>query len=415
MDKLLFPYGRGQIALDLPPGINMRVLTPRDNHPKVDPGRECIRALREPVGSEPLFNMAINKKNAVIMVSDMTRLAPTHLLLPHIIAELIKAGINARDIAVVVAVGAHRKATEEEIKKISGPLINKEVNFMSSSPEPGQCVTLGRTSKGTPVQIFHAVARHELKIATGNIEPHRLAAYSGGAKALMPGCSSHEAIEKNHAISVWGKTGKNPDNNEVRADAEEAAAMAGLDFIFNVVVDRHGGIIRAFAGHPIKAHREACLLAGDVYYVNPGPPADIVVASAGGFPKDQNLYQVVKALQNASAVVKPGGVVILAARCEEGFGNETFRHWVESGYSGAQAIERFSRGFQLGGHKAAYAAEITGKCRVSFVSNIPEEIALSLQFQPYGNLQEAFDAALSAFEGKPEVVAMPYAGLTFPA
>lgn len=415
MNKLCFPYGDNRIEISLPSGISARLLTPYEIDPAASPVHEVKRALQEPIGSEPLSKIATRKKNAVIVVSDCTRLAPSHLFLPYVIEEVVKGGIQKSDVTVVVATGAHRKATENEIENIVGPEVYNKIKCLNSSSDLEECVVLGKTSRGTPVQIFRRVAESDLIIATGNIEPHRMASFSGGAKALVPGTSGLEAIEKNHALSVKGNTGKDPDQNEVRADVEEAAALAGLDFIFNVVVDHLGRLIRAYAGHPVKAHREGCCLAGRIYYVTPGSPADIVIASAGGFPKDQNLYQAIKALQNAAAVVKPGGTVVLAACCREGFGNETFRGWVESGLSGAETLERFSRGFELGGHKAAYAARITEKCRVYLVSELPREVAGLLHFQPYGNMQEAFEAALAGFnKTTPDVVAMPYAGLTFP-
>lgn len=415
MNKLYFPYGDARIEINLSSTVSVRRLTPHKTDPVESPDYEINRALQEPIGSDPLFKIASGKKNAVIVVSDRTRLAPSKLFLPYLVEEVVRGGIKKSDITVVVATGAHRKATEDEIEIIVGPKIYNTVKCLCSSPEAEACVDLGKTSRGTPVQIFRQVAESDLIIATGNIEPHRMASFSGGAKALVPGTSGLETIEKNHALSMKGHTGKEPEQSEVRADAEEAAALAGLGFIFNVVVDHAGRLIRAYAGHPVKAHREGCILAGKMYYVAPGPSADVVIASAGGFPKDQNLYQAIKALQNAAAVVKPGGTVVLAANCGEGYGNETFRRWVESGLGEAEILERFSRGFELGGHKAAYAARITKKCRVHLVSSLPREVAELLHFRPYQHMQEAFEAALFRLEkAAPDVVAMPYAGLTFP-
>lgn len=415
MNRLSFPYGDTEMQISIPPGLEVRFLAPFQAEPAPEPAREIRRALQEPIGSEPLSILAAGKKSAVIVVSDSTRLSPSGLFLPFLLAEVGKGGIKKEDTTVVVATGAHRRATEEEIKSIVGAESYSKIKCVSSSPDPEACVVLGKTSRGTPVQIFREVALAGLIIATGNLEPHRMASFSGGAKALVPGTSGLEAIEMNHALSMKGKPGKDPGQSEVRADAEEAATLAGLDFIFNVVVDHRGRLIKAYAGHPVKAHREGCKLAGKIYCVPGCQPADIVLASAGGFPKDQSLYQAIKSLQNASAVVKPGGTVILAARCREGFSNKTFQSWAEAGLSEPETLERFSRGFVLGGHKAAYAARITEKCRVYLVSGLARETVELLHFHPCRNLQEAFDAALARFgKAAPEVVAMPYAGLTFP-
>ncbi len=414
MSSFLLPYGSTFKKISLPPGCKARLFTPNLVEPVENPSREIKRALDETIGSVRLSELAGAKKNAVIIVSDHTRLAPTQIFLPYLVEEIVKGGISTDDIAVVVATGAHRPAAGAEVREIVGAEIYNTLECLNSSQEPQDCVEVGRTSRGTPVQVFHRVAKADMKVATGNIEPHWMASFSGGAKALVPGTASRVTIEKNHALSVVGHISRDPGQNTVRADLEEAAALAGLEFVFNVVVDHHGRLLKAFAGHPVQAHRAGCLLAGRVYYADPGPPADIVVASAGGVPKDQNLYQAVKALQNAAAVVKPGGTVALAARCREGYGNHVFRGWVEAGRSEAETLERFSRGFVLGGHKAAAAARVTQKCRVHLVSGLPGQVAEMLHCRPYRSLQEAVEGALGRVKtDNPDVVIMPYAGLTF--
>lgn len=414
MSEIRFPYSDTHVVLELPGSLPVRLLVPGKAGLPADSAGEIMRVLQNPVGTGPLPELAQAKKSAVIVVSDRTRLAPTHLFLPYLIEEIVKGGIRKENITVVVGVGAHREATAEEILSNVGQEVYSTVLCLSSSPSPAKCVVLGKTSRGTPLQIFRQVAEGDLKVATGNIEPHWMAAYSGGAKALVPGVAGLETIEKNHALSVKGQAVRDPDQNTVRADAEEAAEKLGLDFIFNVVTDHRGRLVQAFAGHPVRAHRAGCVLAGKLYYVSPIQPADIVLASAGGFPKDQSLYQAVKALQNAAAVVKPGGTIVLAASCREGFGNETFRHWAGLGLGEDELLERFARGFVLGAHKAALAAGITKKCRVYLVSDLSPKISEQLHFLPFPNMQQAFEAALRLCKGaSPDIAAVPYAGLTF--
>jgi nickel-dependent lactate racemase len=414
LSSFLLPYGSTFVEFSLPPSCKGRLLAPNRIEPAQNPASEIKRALNEPIGSVRLSALAGAKKNAVIVVSDQTRLAPTRDFLPYLVEEIVRGGISRDDITVVVATGAHRPATDAEVMELVGEDIYKTLECLNSSQEPQDCVELRKTSRGTPVQIFHRVAESDLKIATGNIEPHWMAAFSGGAKAIVPGTSSKVTIESNHALSLKGNMSRAPGQNTVRADLEEAAAIAGLNFIFNVVVDCQGRLVRAFAGHPVQAHRAGCVLAGRIYYVEPGPAADLVVASAGGKPKDRNLYQAVKALQNAAAVVKPGGTVVLAARCREGYGNQSFRSWVERGQSESETLEHFSRGFVLGGHKAAAAARVTSKCRVHLVSGLPGKVAELLHCHPYHSLQKAVEEALGYLKkDNPDVVIMPHAGLTF--
>lgn len=414
MSSFLLPYGSTFEKISLPHACKARLFTSNQVEPAPNPISEIKRALDEHIGSVGLSELASAKKNAVIIVSDQTRLAPTKVFLPYLVEEIVRGGISRDDITVVVAAGTHRPATAAELMEIVGEDIYNTLECLNSSHESQDCVEVGRTSRGTPVQIFHRVAKGDLKVATGNIEPHWMASFSGGAKALVPGTSSRVTIERNHALSMKGEISRDPNQNTVRADLEEAAALAGLNFVFNVVVDHQGRLIRAFAGHPVQAHRAGCLLAGRIYYIDPGPPADIVVASAGGMPKDQNLYQAVKSLQNAATVVKSGGTVVLAARCPEGYGHQAFRSWVEAGWSEAETLERFSHGFVLGGHKAAVAARATRKCRVHLVSDLPCQVVELLHCHPYQTMQKAVLGALVRVQtNNPDVVIMPHAGLTF--
>ena len=305
MSRIRFPYSDTHVVLELPRSLPVRLLVPGKAGLPADPAGEITRALRNPVGTGPLPELAQTKKSAVIMVSDQTRLAPTHLFLPYLIEEIVKGGIRKENITVVVGVGAHREASAAEVLSIVGHEVYSTVLCLSSSPSPEKCVVLGKTSRGTPIQIFRQVAEGDLKVATGNIEPHWMAAYSGGAKALVPGVAGLETIEKNPSLSVKGQAVRDPNQNAVRADAEEAAEQLGLDFIFNVVPDHRGRLVQALPAilsertGPVVSWREALLCFHRT-----------ACGHSPGFGRrisqDQSLYQAVKALQNTAAVVKPG-------------------------------------------------------------------------------------------------------------
>ena len=280
---------------------------------------------------------------------------------------------------------------------------------------PDNCINLGTTSYGTPVDISPTVAAADYRIALGNIEYHYFAGYSGGVKALIPGVSSREAIQANHskmtaAQAVAGRLEDNP----VRQDIEEAAKFCPIDFIVNVVLNERKEIIRAFAGHPVQAHREGCRFLDHMYAVALEEKADIVIASQGGTPKDINLYQTQKALDNAQHAVRNGGIIILAGSCNEGLGESVFEEWMTNSPSPESMIERIGKDFQLGGHKAAAIAMTLQKADVYLVSDMDPEFVKGIFLQPFSTVQSALDEALSKLGTDASVLVMPYAGSTLP-
>ena len=271
------------------------------------------------------------------------------------------------------------------------------------------------TSRGTPVDIVRTVAAADRRICLGNIEYHYFAGYSGGAKAIMPGVSTRDAIQRNHSRMVEeaacaGKLEGNP----VREDIEEAAAMVGIDFLLNVVLDEHKRIIRAVAGHYIEAHRAGCAYLDTLYLKKIPAQADIVLVSQGGAPKDINLYQTQKALDNAIHAVKKGGVVVLIGACREGMGERVFEEWMTNAPSPRSMVERIGREFQLGGHKAAAIAMALGHAEIYLVSDLTPAFVRRIFLTPSESAQAALDAALYKLGRNAAVLAMPYGGSTLP-
>ena len=241
------------------------------------------------------------------------------------------------------------------------------------------------------------------------------AGYSGGAKAVMPGCSTPAAIQMNHRMMIRPECcpGRLEDN-PLRLDLEQAAAMAGVDFIVNVILDEHKHIVRAVAGDLVKAHREGCRFL-DRMYLKPIPArADIVLASQGGAPKDLNLYQTQKALDNARHAVRRGGAIVLIGSCREGLGHPVFEAWLREAPSPESLVERIHREFRLGGHKAAAIALALKQAEVYLVSDLPDEQVRQVFMKPARSAQQAFDEAFARLGPDATVLAMPWAGATLP-
>ncbi|MHB8962770.1 MAG: nickel-dependent malate racemase, LarAH6 family [Saccharofermentanales bacterium] len=375
---------------------------------------EVLRALSNPIGTPRLGDIVQKGESVCIVTSDITRPCPSDILLPPVIAELMDAGINPEDITVVFALGSHRRHTEEEMRKITGDEVYELVHTIDSDPE--DIVLLGYTGRSTPVNITASVARADRRICLGNIEMHYFAGYSGGAKAIMPGVSNRESIQANHRMMTeeTSAAGHISDNN-IRLDIEEAGDICGIDFILNVVLDENKNIVRAVAGDHRLAHRAGCEFLDSLYKIRIPRLADIVIASPGGYPKDINLYQAQKALDNAQHAVRTGGIIILAADCSEGFGEDVFEDWLCVASSTSDLVERIRCDFRLGGHKAAAIAMVVEKCsEVLFVTSLAPDIAAKSFMKPYADIQDALDYAIKAMGAESKVIIMSHAGSTLP-
>jgi nickel-dependent lactate racemase len=339
---------------------------------------------------------------------------PSRLVLPFVLEELGKAGIPDSDIVVVFGIGIHRGHTEEEKKRLAGDGVSARFRCIDS--DPNKVIRLGRTSpNGTPVDIFDEVAKADRRVCLGNIEYHYFAGYSGGGKAIMPGVSTREAIRTNHSQMTRPDacTGR-IDGNPVRADIDQAAGITGIDFIVNVVLDEKKNIVHAVAGDFIKAHREGCRRLDALYKVEIEKPADIVLVSAGGFPKDINLYQAQKALDNAKTAVRDGGIVILVASCGEGLGEDVFERWMREAETSGQLIADIRENFELGGHKAAAIAMVMERVKVFLVSDMESDFVRSIFFTPQPDVDTALKAAFDKLGINSSVIVMPYGGSTLP-
>ncbi len=411
--KLEFGFGTGKQVVELPEENLMGVLHANEI-PAGLTGEDAVRAaLDAPIGA-PMLNEVVHPgEKVVIVTSDITRPCPSWVVLPPLLDRLYEAGIRREDITLVFALGSHRPHTREEQKHLAGERAFNEIRCIDSDPD--DCVHLGVTDAGTPVDIFRPVAEADRVICVANIEYHYFAGYSGGAKSIMPGVSTRSAIQNNHSMMVRDEAcAGNIDTNPLRQDIEQAGRILGIDYIVNVVLDEHKQVVYAVAGDSVKAHREGCAFLDRLYRKPIEKRADIVLVSQGGAPKDLNLYQTQKALDNAKHAVRDGGVVILIGSCREGLGNATFETWMREAEKPQDLIERVHARFQLGGHKAAAIAMVLARADVYLVSEMPDELAQRCFLTPFEDAQSALDAAFEKLGRDATVLAMPYGGSTLP-
>jgi nickel-dependent lactate racemase len=338
---------------------------------------------------------------------------PSKIVLPVVLEELNRSGIEDSDITVVFALGNHRAHTEDEKKYLAGDEAYSRVRCVDS--DQSRIKRLGLTSLGTPVDVFEEVADADRVVCLGNIEYHYFAGYSGGAKAIIPGVSTAAAIQANHSRMVEEASAAGRLNgNRLRADIDEIARFLKIDFIVNVVLNEKKEIIKAVAGDYIKAHREGCAFLDTLYKVPIKEKADIVIVSPGGYPKDINLYQAQKAMDNSKYAVRDGGVIILVAECKEGLGEEVFERWMKEAKSPADMVEKIQAKFELGGHKAAAIGMVQMKADVYLVSGMDDDFVKSMFFTPFKSVQDALDSALGKLGKDAGVILMPYGGSTLP-
>lgn len=411
--KLSFKIDTRTEIVEVPEDLVLKVLMPR-NQPE-DPDEEKIlqEALAHPLGTKPLSQLVHAGEKVVLITSDNTRPFPSARVLPPVLAELERGGVRRQDIRILFARGSHRLMNEAEMKQAVGEEIYARYACANSSWD--QVEHLGTTRAGTQVDLDARLAVADHVICLGNVEYHYFAGFSGGAKAVFPGCAVPASIEQNHRLmTLPNARAGHLEDNPVRQDLEEAASFVKADFMLNVVLNTKKQIVYAAAGDLKEAHRAACRQLAALY-ASPIPArADIVIVSQGGAPKDRNLYQTQKALDNAGHAVKKGGTVILAGSCREGYGHDAFQAYMEKYRDPSALVASIREHFVLGGHKAAAIALIQEEAEIDLVSDMPAAEVRKTFLTPYATIQEAYEAAQKKYGGRGTVIAMPYGGSTLP-
>ncbi|MHB9093780.1 MAG: nickel-dependent malate racemase, LarAH6 family [Eubacteriales bacterium] len=406
-------FGKASLEFTVNESNVLGELLPNEVNAELTGQDEVSRAVLNPVNSMRIKDIVKSGEKIVIITSDITRPMPSKTVLPVILEGLSSAGVKDSDIKIIFALGIHRFHTEQEQRYLVGDEIYDRIACIDS--DASDCVHLGVTSNGTPVDIFRPVADADRRICLGNIEYHYFAGYSGGAKAIMPGVSTRDAIQANHSrmVEEAARAG-NIKENPVRTDIDEVVKFVPIDFIVNVVLDDRKHIIKAVAGHYLDAHREGCRFLDHLYKIKIPANADIVVTSPGGYPKDINLYQAQKALDNAKHAVKTGGIIILVASCKEGLGEKVFERWMLETGEAADLIKKIGEDFQLGGHKAAAIAMVLQKARIFLVSELEPAFVKKLFMEPFSDLQSAVAKALAEMGQNAGIITMPVGGSTLP-
>ncbi len=313
-----FPYGRVQRTMIVPEENLGWVAAPRDAPAVPDLEAAVLAALRAPVGSPGLAELARQHgKKTVILVDDGTRATPQKAVLPVLLDELNRVGVADEQVTVLIGLGTHRPMRPEECRERFGEAVMRRVKVENLPQGPDDFAALGPTAQGVPVQVSRRLLESELSIAVGTIIPHMYAGWSGGAKMVQPGVSSPLTTARTHLMAgphVYQILGQV--ENPARREMEAVAVRAGLKFILNFVLNPAGKVAAAVAGDVILAHRAGVALASPIYTVEVPHRADIVIASA--HPADRDLWQGYKPVNNCGMLVRDGGTLILFIAAPEG-------------------------------------------------------------------------------------------------
>ncbi len=414
-----FAYGKGsqKVQLDEQRIIKEVVTEP---FPPITNLPDAIReVIYNPIGLPSLAKSVKPGQKIAFVCNDLTRVANSFEFMPVFLDEMNKLGVPDENMHIVFSLGSHRAMTPEEMEYAVGKEVAGRVKMYNSiCTQDEDFEYFGTTSRGTPVYLHKLVCHVDHVILTGSIVQHYFSGYGGGRKALLPGVAAMETIRHNHSFMLKqeAQIGK-LDGNPVYEDQMEGVALFAKNhscFLFNAVLNARHQILKIFAGDYNLAHREACKFVDKVYGCEISELADIAVVSCGGYPKDMNVYQMQKTMDNAVCAVKPGGAVILFAECIEGSGSKAMEETCQR-LGSIQAIkDEVAKNFVIGGHKVFAVTRLMEKAHFYLISKLDKTLAKQMFFE---GVYDDFDSALAAAEakvGKGKIVLMPEGSLTVP-
>ncbi len=416
MVDVWLPYGKSDVCVRIPARNLLGSIEPKQVLSVDDAKTEIERALNEPIESKRLSQIVQPGNTVAIVVDDFTRSAPSMVMLPPILTELGVAGVKDENVTVIFGCGTHRAVQPEEALRLLGEEVVSRVKTVSHNCEAQDLIYVGKTKHGNNIYVNRAFSEADIKVLVGDVGFHYYAGYGGGRKSVLPGIASKKTIQHNHKMLLHSnaRTGI-LEGNPVHEDMSEAARLAKVDFILNVVINGKGEIVKAFAGDLEEAFLQATKLVDEIFRVYVARRADIVVVSPGGWPADMNLYQSYKALDNALEVVKRGGTIIMVAECSEGHGNQVFYDWMTR-LGDLKKVEReVKRHFQLGGHKAYYLLKALKNHKIILVSSLPDYYANGVfKLKTVRSVNDALREALSLMGSQAKVWTLPQGNYTLP-
>ncbi|BBO91470.1 nickel-dependent lactate racemase [Desulfosarcina ovata] len=417
MTTIKIPYGGRSLQFNLPDRCLGTVLSPQSVRSRHNAGDIISKALAQPVGTRPLKQMVSPGGTVAVIIDDISRCTPTHRMLPLLLGELHDAGIEEKNIRIVIALGTHRPMTPDEILAKTGPRIVDRYRIVNlSSQETDQQVYVGTSSNGIPAWVNRTVAEADFRIGVGMITPHMDVGYSGGAKIILPGVCGQRTVDAFHCrqAALYGNQLGLVDA-PMRQDFERfVAERIGLDFILNAIVDQGGDLFDCVAGDCIMAHRKGVTVARQVFGVPVEKRFSIVISNS--YPADRDLWQSVKGLASGELMTRDGGTLILVSHCPEG--TRTHPHYAD--YIGRdldQLLAQLARGTIEDPVACALAVpicRIRQRVKVALVSaHLSHSDADRMGFPWYSDVEGALADALDGHCDK-TVAVLTHGGISLP-
>jgi len=402
--EVLLPYGRGELRLDVP--AQTQTLSSRSDRNVEDIPDAVRTALEAPVAGQRFSRWADGAERVLIVVSDKTRRCYNDKIVPVLLHALNAAGVDDDRIRLLVAYGAHRAMSESQTATLVGEEVAKRLRvYHHDARADSDLVHLGTTKRGTPITVNRLAVDADKVLLTGAITAHYFAGYTGGRKSICPGLGGLETIMANHRLTVHSdpQVGLDPfcksgvlDGNPVHEDMLEAALKLGDVFIVNVVTTANG-VAEVVTGDMIEAHAHGCALADQALRTRVGKPADIVIASCGGYPADIDLVQAHKALRHAREALSEVGKLLFVAECAEGVGSPYIERWLDH-RDVADMHKAIRTSYTLNSQTALSLRMITASATVFMKSRLPEATIERIGCRPVttwsGNVEEAIGSIL---------------------
>jgi len=378
---------------------------------------EAVRqSIRHPLKDQRLPGSS-GQESVAIAINDKTRPVPHQYLLPPLLKELNELGYEQSKIKLLISTGTHTPIKCSEFKEILPENISRKYQVISHDcDDSSNFLSLGTSSRGTPIEIDKRFMLADLKIVIGNIEPHHFSGFSGGYKTAVIGLGSRKMINANHSLMMDPNAAIGEfDRNPLRQDIEEIGQKLDIHFALNTILNSDKAIIESLFGDPHEVMLAGIPISKQISQTKANVKTDLVIASVGGHPKDINLYQSQKALSHASLLTKNGGIVILIAACPEGSGSIYYEDFMKGINSPQAALEKFKNvQFQVGPHKAFQFSRELIRIKVILVSEMQPEHVRNLLLEPAATMNEAIKLAEQRLPADYSISIMPYATNTIP-
>ena len=416
--KIELPYGNTHLSVAIPhPQVD--VIRPRFVAGLEDEAASFTEAVRNPVGCEAVARQINAGHTVAIVIPDITRALPSERLLTWLFAEL--GHVSTENFVIIIGTGTHRANTPEEIVRMVGKNIAGQYKVINHDAfDPDTLRQIGTREGGLPIYMNRHYVEADKRIIMGFIEPHFMAGFSGGYKAIFPGITDFESIMFYHRAAVigdprstWGNLDRNPTQEQIRRNGSQA----GVDFCINVTLNSRGEITAFFCGDVTAAHDQGCAFAKATAMVKCDHAYPVVITSNSGYPLDQNLYQAVKGMSAAAQIVEDGGLIIVAARCNDGFpvhGN--FQRFLFD-YDGPRAFldALFSPGFaQQDQWQNQLLALIQLKARIAVFSELPPADLIRAHMEPIANLNAFIGDRIAGLPEASSIAVLPEGPMTIP-